>query len=142
MSVRQFLNTEIYIKNMQKHPYPTNLKTSLSDVKTAATAAATPTTAAAAATPTDKLEFRITKVICVDETGRPPFGELGNDEIYLSGIAVNAAVVVVNAAGEPEGKTTKIPAFKVGDFDDGEVKNYSPPKQFVLFNLTEGEYMA
>ena len=37
------------------------------------------------------------------------------------------------------GDTKKVPQFTVrNDFDDGEQKVYSPPKQFTWFSLTEG----
>jgi len=76
---------------------------------------------------TDKLEFRIHKVKCVDETGKGRFGELGEDEISLGGTTVDES-----------GDTKKVSEFKVGDFDDGDVKNFSPPRRFTLFSLREG----
>jgi hypothetical protein len=75
----------------------------------------------------DKLEFRIHKVKCADETDGLLGTEFGEDDIRLGGTAVDES-----------GDTHKIPAFKVGDFDDGDVKTYSPAKRFTSFNLHEG----
>ncbi len=72
-----------------------------------------------------KLELRLHKVKCNDETN-PEW--LGDDEIALGGTAVSAT-----------GLTTKINEFVVkNNFDDGEQKVYSPPKQIKQFNLLEG----
>lgn len=74
---------------------------------------------------TGKLEFRIHKVRCVDETN-PEFW--GDDEIALGGTTVDET-----------GDTKKVNQFTVrDDFDDGEQKVYSPPKQFTWFSLMEG----
>jgi hypothetical protein len=78
----------------------------------------------------DKLEFRIHRVKCVDETGKDfnPFGdEPGSDEISLAGTTVDES-----------GDTKQVSQFKVGDFDDGDVKTFSPPRRFTFFNLREG----
>ena len=74
---------------------------------------------------TTKLEFRVHRVRCVDETN-PEWA--GDDEIALGGISVDET-----------GDTKKIAEFMVrNDFDDGEQKIYAPPKQFTWFSLTEG----
>lgn len=74
---------------------------------------------------TDKLELRIHKVRCVDETN-PEW--LGDDEIAMGGTSVDET-----------GDSKKIAEFMVrNDFDDGEQKVYSPPKQFTMFSLREG----
>jgi len=75
-----------------------------------------------------KLELRLHKVRCVDETGGW-FGEkVGNDEIDLGGTAVDET-----------GDTHTITKFRVGsNFDDGEQVVYAPPRQFTLFDLSEG----
>lgn len=74
---------------------------------------------------TDKLELRIHKVRCVDETN-PEW--LGDDEIALGGTSVDET-----------GDSKKISEFTVrNDFDDGEQKVYSPPKRFTMFSLREG----
>lgn len=76
----------------------------------------------------DKLEFRIHKVKCVDETDGFLGSEAGDDEIKLSGVSVDET-----------GETKRIPVFTVGNsFDDGEQKVYSPPKRFTWFDLREG----
>lgn len=73
----------------------------------------------------DKLELRIHKVRCVDETD-PEFW--GDDEISLGGTTVDES-----------GDVKKVSPFTVkNDFDDGEQKVYSPPRRFTFFNLTEG----
>ena len=72
----------------------------------------------------DKLECRIHQVKCVDETN-PEGG--GDDDIELSGTSV-----------DENGSTHKVARFEVGDFGDGDVKNYSPARQFTWFNLLEG----
>jgi len=77
---------------------------------------------------TNKLELRIHKVKCLDETDGFLGSEAGDDEIDLGGTTVDES-----------GDTKKVNPFRVGsDFDDGEQKVYSPPKQFTWFNLTEG----
>lgn len=74
-----------------------------------------------------KLEMRIHRVRCVDETGG--FAErFGNDEIDLGGIGVDET-----------GDTHAIAKFRAGsNFDDGEQVNFSPPRSFTTFDLTEG----
>jgi hypothetical protein len=72
-----------------------------------------------------KLEFRLHKVKCVDETGR---FSIGSDEIDMGGTAVDET-----------GDTHAIAKFRVGsDFDTGEQVTFSPPRQFTRFALTEG----
>lgn len=73
-----------------------------------------------------KLELRIRTVKCVDETG--DWVEWGDDEIHLGGTTTDAT-----------GDTKKVSAFKVGDFNDGTVKNYAPPKSFCVFDITKGD---
>jgi hypothetical protein len=73
---------------------------------------------------TDKLEFRIHKVTCHNETNVEP----GNDEISMYGIEYDES-----------GDTRKIPPFNVGsNFNEGETKVFSPPKRLTFFNLREG----
>jgi hypothetical protein len=74
---------------------------------------------------TDKLEFRIHKVRCIDDTGQL---EIGADEILLGGIKVDES-----------GETGKIAEFTVrNDFKDGVQQTYAPPRRFTSFDLTEG----
>jgi hypothetical protein len=77
---------------------------------------------------TDKLELRIHKVHCIDETNGQFVEKVGNDEIHLGGTAVDQS-----------GKTHKIAPFLVGaNFDDGESKTFKPPRRFTTFDLREG----
>lgn len=74
-----------------------------------------------------KLEMRIHKVRCVDETGGF-FERFGNDEIDLGGIGVDET-----------GDTHAIAKFRAGsNFDDGEQVNFSPPRSFTTFDLRKG----
>ena len=36
------------------------------------------------------------------------------------------------------GDVKKVPSFKVGDFDQGNTKRYTPPRRLTLFNVREG----
>jgi hypothetical protein len=77
---------------------------------------------------TNKLEFRVHKVICVDETNGFLGTEAGNDEIGLGCTSIDET-----------GDVQKTSPFTVGNnFDDGEQKVYSPPRQLHWFNLLEG----
>lgn len=84
--------------------------------------------AATSAPPLRQVELRIHRVRCVDETNGFAGTERGADEIHLAGTEVDES-----------GDTRKISAFKVRNFgQDGDVKDYSPLKQFTFFNLGEG----
>jgi len=75
-----------------------------------------------------KLEFRLHKVRCLDETGGWLGEKIGNDEIDLGGTAVDET-----------GDTHTITKFRVGsNFDDGEQVVFAPPRSFTTFDLTEG----
>ena len=88
--------------------------------------AATPP--AAAAQRLTKLELRIHKVRCDDETNGFLGSEAGSDEIDLGGTTVDES-----------GDTHKVSPFRVASFgDDGDQKVFSPPRRFTFFNLTEG----
>jgi hypothetical protein len=87
--------------------------------------AATPPTAAAQRL--TKLELRIHKVRCDDETNGFLGSEAGSDEIDLGGTSVDES-----------GDTHKVSPFRVASFDDGDQKVFSPPRRFTFFNLTEG----
>ena len=74
---------------------------------------------------TGNLAFRIHNVRCVDETNPEWFG---NDEIGLGGVGIDET-----------GEVAKIAESRVGNnFDDGDVRFYSPLMRFVSFNLNEG----
>lgn len=64
-------------------------------------------------TPSDTVRFRLHQVKAIDETN-PEW--LGSDEIAIGGVAVNAT-----------GSIAKIPERRVGSFDDGDRKKYTPP---------------
>ena len=68
-----------------------------------------------------KVIFNLYEVKCVDETNPEPFG---SDDIRLFG-----AKLVENA--DP----VTFDAFKVGNFDDGDKKTYSPVKVLASFDL-------
>lgn len=84
-------------------------------------AADRPSGSSPAIAPLGNLELRIHSVRCVDDTG-----EIGNDEISCGGASVYNADV------------RKVSPFAVGDFRDGDVKTYSPPRRFVSFDLRDG----
>jgi hypothetical protein len=77
--------------------------------------------------PFKHLNFNLVRVRCIDETNGLFGSEAGDDEIELGGTCVDET-----------GDTTKIAPFKVGDFSDGDVKTYSPPKRLQTFNVGEG----
>jgi hypothetical protein len=136
-------------EQLAKRPFPAELMLSQNQFLSAAQAIGVPskTTSSAAsanpagavaadgpankpgATPLSKLELRIHQVKCNDETGRKlgPFGTPGSDEIKLGGMTI-----------DENGSTDQVSAFKVGDFDSGDDKTYSPPRRFTWFNLKEG----
>ena len=71
-----------------------------------------------------QVSVQLVRVKCLDETGGSTAELVGNDEIYLSGVAYDAA-----------GATHKVDPFEIyAHFDDGEVKEYSPPR--TIFTLT------
>jgi hypothetical protein len=76
----------------------------------------------------NKLALRVHRVKCVDETGGNRFTELGEDDIYLGATMTDLAARTV----------TQAPYFKVGGFDDGDVKTYNPPRQILAFSLIDG----
>ncbi len=74
-------------------------------------------------TPLTKLQFRIHRVQCLDETN-PEWP--GDDEISMRGVAVSLN----------NKSTFKVDAFMVSEeFDDGEQVVYDPPKEFYTFDL-------
>jgi hypothetical protein len=79
-------------------------------------AAAAPKAAAAVA-PYTRVELRLRKVVCVEESN-----EWGSDELDLAGLSIDAT-----------GDTRKLTRFRVhSDFDSGEV-DYNPPKTLASF---------
>jgi hypothetical protein len=78
---------------------------------------------------TNKLEFRIHKVKCWDETDGFLGTEAGTDEIKMGGNTTDAT-----------GTTRPLSAFRVEkEFEDGVVKHYPTPKVLVDFDLSQGE---
>jgi hypothetical protein len=76
------------------------------------------------------LRFYLSSVKCFDETHGCRWWdpEWGEDEIYCGAVAV-----------DENGETSSAGLFKVGDFDDGDVKNYAyPGKILQYFNIHEG----
>lgn len=72
-----------------------------------------------------RLGLRIHKVRCVDETN-PEWP--GDDEIALAASTIDET-----------GDVKQVAQFNVrDDFDDGEQKVYSPPRELVWFDLSEG----
>jgi hypothetical protein len=72
------------------------------------------------------LQLRLHRVDCLDETGS--ILEWGSDEIYLGANTIDES-----------GDTETIAIFKVGNFDDGDAKVYSPPRVFATFDVREGD---
>lgn len=71
------------------------------------------------------LNLNIHKVVCVDEIGGEWEEKFGNDEIYLGGVTINGSNI------------GKVDPFEVyADFDDGDVKDYAPPRVFYSFDLS------
>lgn len=94
----------------------------------ASSPAAAPLAAAqpAAAVQRRKVALRLNKVRCVDETGTKWSEWAGDDEIYFGGAAVDGSADV-----------SAMTTFKVGDFDDGDVRKFQPPHRIALFDLTK-----
>jgi hypothetical protein len=115
----------------QALPFPAELKISkarFTELTRVPAESAAADVAAAAVAPLNRLELRIHKVRCDDETNGFLGSEAGNDEIDLGGTTVDET-----------GGTGKVSPFRVGSsFDDGEEKVFSPPRRFTFFNLTEG----
>jgi hypothetical protein len=73
----------------------------------------------------NQISLRIHSVKCLDETGGKWVEKVGNDEIFLAGFGID-----VNA------NTSRVGAFEVyAHFDDGDIKTYSPPRNFVTLTL-------
>jgi len=71
------------------------------------------------------LSVQLVRVKCGDETGGRFAERVGNDEISLSGFGIDAT-----------GNTVALPPFSVyAHFDDGEVKEYSPPQTILTLGV-------
>jgi hypothetical protein len=72
------------------------------------------------------LNLNIHKVVCVDEIGNWLMEKAGNDEIYLGGVILDNPNV------------HKISSFEIyAHFDDGDVKDYDPPRVFYSSDLSQ-----
>ena len=78
-------------------------------------------------TPARTLEFRVHRLSCIDETGGVLEDFCGTDTIFLSGAAIGAT-----------GATALLPELRIGAFDAGCVKEFTPPRPFCAFDLREG----
>ncbi|HMU38165.1 MAG TPA: hypothetical protein PKE31_04060 [Pseudomonadota bacterium] len=77
----------------------------------------------------NNLMFRLHQVRCVDETNPEWWG---SDEIAIGGVAIS-----------PNGTSAQISEYSVGGgFDDGDTKNYSPPRVLHTFPLSGLSYPA
>jgi len=104
-------------------PFPERLKFPADELRKVPRASTDPQSAHEATVESlTKLELRIQRVTCVNDTG-----ELGADEIDAAGVTVDES-----------GDTKKVPAFRVRSFHTGDVQTYAPPRQFTFFSLTEG----
>lgn len=77
------------------------------------------------------LSLRIHSVKCIDETGGWLAERVGNDEMWLCGYAIDNNNVV----------NTIFPMSVYSNFDDGDIKKYSPPQiyqQFYVDNTIAG----
>ncbi|HKO92790.1 MAG TPA: glycine zipper family protein [Polyangiaceae bacterium] len=76
------------------------------------------------------LEFRLHSVKCVDETDGFLGSEAGSDEISIGGVTT-----------DDTGDVEKVIVTNIGSFSkDGVVKNFSPPRSFATFDLTEAPF--
>lgn len=72
---------------------------------------------------TQELSLQLVRVRCLDETGGKYVERVGNDEIWLTGVAVDAAATI-----------HKLEPFEVyAHFDDGDIKTFNPPR--TIFSL-------
>lgn len=67
------------------------------------------------------INVELRRVRCIDETNFLG-SERGQDEIWMSGLTIDESA-----------RTGKIRPFKVGDFDDGTVKNFAPGRHLVTY---------
>ncbi len=85
-------------------------------------------TTSGAVSPFREVRLDLVRVVCVDETNGFLGSEAGDDEIYMGGTTIDESA-----------NTDKIAAFEVSSsFDDGERKDYVPPKRLVTFDVGGG----
>ncbi len=74
----------------------------------------------------NQISLRIHSMKCVDETGGKWAEKVGNDEIDLAGFGIDSNTT-----------TVKIDRLEVyPHFDDGDIKQFSPPRTLVTLSLT------
>ncbi|WP_165267930.1 hypothetical protein [Streptomyces scabichelini] len=110
---------EAQVRNL---PFPEKLKFPADELREVPASAVPESAQATTAAPLNKLELRIHRVRCLDETS-----DSGEDEIDLGGTCVDES-----------GDVKKISAFRVDSFHTGEVQSYVPPRRFTYFSLSEG----
>ena len=81
--------------------------------------------------PKQQLMMQLQRVKCVDETGGSFAERVGNDEMAMAAVGVDAL-----------GRTALVAPFSVyAHFDDGEVKTYAPPKTLLMLDVpNEGTF--
>jgi hypothetical protein len=79
--------------------------------------------------PFASLELSLVRVRCVDETNGIFGTEAGSDEIELGGFGIGTA---------SQNQATLIRGMDLGDYDDGTVRTYSPPRRLALLPLGTG----
>ncbi|ACQ81186.1 hypothetical protein Bcav_2941 [Beutenbergia cavernae DSM 12333] len=75
----------------------------------------------------NELRLNVSRVKAADETGTWP--EWGSDDIYLAAVTVDSRLVV-NTVDE----------VRIGEFDDGDARDFSPAKTLARFRLDDGVY--
>lgn len=107
---------------VRKLRFPTSLRLTSSDIGATTHRGSTPIASSTYYAPMSHLSLRLHKVKCNDDTS-----EIGKDEISLGGTLIDAT-----------GNTTRLSAFKIGEFKDGTVKEYSSPRSLATFDLDKG----
>lgn len=75
-----------------------------------------------------ELHLRVSRVKAADETGKG-ITEWGSDDIYLAAVTMDGRGVV-NIVDE----------IRIGEFDDGDAKDFNPPKVLTRFRLNDRSY--
>ena len=76
-----------------------------------------------------QMSLQLVRVKCGDETGGRPAERVGNDEIQLAAVGMDAL-----------GRTTLVPPTGVyAHFDDGEVKTFDPPKTLLQLSVPDDD---
>ncbi|MGB8192615.1 MAG: hypothetical protein WCF67_11885 [Chitinophagaceae bacterium] len=75
------------------------------------------------------LKFKVHQVKCIDETGNWLVERAGSDTINMGGVTL-----------DDTDRSEKINQFRVGSFNDGTTKNYSPAQLLKSFTINGGGY--